>query len=143
MFLRDLVESGAMPALEMTARFAARRQEILAHNIANIDTPGFIPRQVSTRAFQEALGRAIDRRRASGGDALELEATREVRMTADGLALDPRTPSGNILFHDRSNRDLERMMADLAENVGVFRLATDLLRTRHGLIASALAERVA
>lgn len=143
MFLRDLTESGAMPVLEMTALFAARRQEVLAHNIANIDTPGFIPRQVSARAFQEALGRAIDRRRDAGGGPLEVEATRELRPAGDGLALEPRTPSGNILFHDRNNRDLERMMADLAENVGVFRLATDLLRTRHGLIASALAERVA
>ena len=146
MFLRDLTESGAIPALELTARFAARRQELLAHNIANATTPDFRPVDADPAVFQRMLGEAIDRRRTGehpeyGG--LPWRETREIRRDpATGLRLTPRTPSGHILFHDRNNRDLERMMADVVENVGVFRAATDMMRSRFQLIAGALAERV-
>lgn len=145
MFLRDLTESGAIPALELTARFAARRQELLAHNIANASTPDFRPMDADPGDFQRMLAQAIDRRRAGGspGGPLEWRETREVRHDARrGLRLLPRTPAANILFHDRNNRDLERMMADVVENVSAFRAATDMLRSRFQLIGAALAERV-
>lgn len=140
-----LVNSGAIPVLEASLRFAAGRQTLLAHNIANIDTPDFRPMDVSTADFQRALGEAIDARRARGLDEgdLPFENTREVARHADGtLTLTPRTGSGSILFHDRNNRDLERMMQDLAENVGAFRVASDLLRHRFEHLRSAIGERV-
>lgn len=142
MFIGDVVNGGAIPVLELTARFAARRQAILAHNIANLPTPGFQPTEVSPEGFQRLLGEAIARRREAGGGPLEWRETREIARDGDDLRLEPRTASRNILFHDRNNRDLERMMADLTENVAVFRVATDLLRSRYQLIGSALAERV-
>lgn len=142
MFIGDVVNGGALPVLELTAKFAARRQAVLAHNIANLSTPGFQPTEVSPQGFQRLLGDAIARRRESGGGPLDWRATREIARDGDGLRLEPRTVSRNILFHDRNNRDLERMMADQVENVGVFRVATDLLRSRYQLIGSALAERV-
>ncbi len=140
MFVRDVIGGGEIPVLELTARFAARRQELLAHNIANIDTPDFRPRDVSPSGFQRVLGEAIDRRRESG--RFEWRPTREIRRDGADLRLVPRSASGNILFHDRNERDLERMMADLSENLAVFRMATDLLRSRYGLINGALVERV-
>jgi flagellar basal-body rod protein FlgB len=108
-----LLDSGCLPVLEMTARFAARRHELLAHHIANADTPDFRPLDVSPADFQRLLG------------------------------LVPRTPSRNILFHDRNNRDLERTMQALAENTGAFRVSIDLLRSRYQAIHAAIGERVA
>jgi flagellar basal-body rod protein FlgB len=146
MILDDVVNSGAIPTLELAMRFAGRRQTILAHNIANLDTPNFQPRDVSTSDFQKLLGEAIDRRREkTGGERgpLEWQETREIRQGPGGsLRLNPRTPSSGILFHDRNNRDLERMMQDLAENVGVFRVTTDLLRSQFSQIKDAIGERV-
>ena len=64
-------------------------------------------------------------------------------MFEDGrLRLDPRTSSGNILFHDKNNRDLERTMQSLVENASMFRVATDLFRNRTTLLRDAIAERV-
>ncbi|MCC6660104.1 MAG: hypothetical protein IT437_04380 [Phycisphaerales bacterium] len=145
MFLSDLLSADAIPALEMTARFAAQRQGILAHNIANLETPNFRPVDASPAEFQRMLGRAIDDRRERGG-GLRWRDSREV-VHAGGrdpyeLRLSPRTPSGNVLFHDRNNRDEVRLMQDLVENAGVFRIATDLLRTRYQLVNNALGERV-
>jgi len=147
MFIDEVTSSGAMPALEMMVRFAGSRQRVIAHNIANIDTPNFRPMDVSPAGFQAALAEAVQRRRnATGGEhgSLEWKNTSEVQAAGDrdgGLELTPKTPSGNILFHDRNNRDLERTMQDLVENVTVFRAAVDLMRGRTELLRQAISER--
>lgn len=144
MDILGLTNAGASPALEATIRFAGQRQRLIAHNIANIETPFFQQRDVSPTAFQRELGRAIDlRNRAGGTGSLDLSRSREVHQAPDGtFTLSPSTPSGNIMFHDRNNRDVERLMQDQTENLAVFRMATDLLRTRTETLRSALAQRV-
>jgi flagellar basal-body rod protein FlgB len=145
MTITDLVNAGSIPTLELTARYAAGRQALLAHNIANISTPDFRPQDVPPREFQRVLREAIDARRRGGRMAgpLEWRPTRQIqREPGGGLRLTPRTPARGVLFHDQNNRDLERLMQDLAENVGAFRLATDLLRGRYTLLREAIGERV-
>lgn len=144
MLIDGLVNAGALPTLEMGVRFAAQRQRVLAHNIANLTTPDFRPMEVSPGAFREVLREAIDERRArTGGQTGELRwrPTRQITREADGsMRLVPGEPSGNVLFHDRNNRDLERSMQALAENVAAYRVATDLLRSRVQLLTSAIRE---
>ena len=145
MLISELSNSGAVPTLEAMVRFSGARQRIIAHNIANLDTPDFRPLDVSPTEFQKALGNAVDARRAGSGEASELpvHGTDQVRVAADGtMTLTPGTPSGNILFHDRNNRDLEGLMAQQAENVGVFRTSIELLRSRYGIMQAAISERV-
>lgn len=145
-FISDVITGGAAPSLEMTIRFAGQRQRVLAHNIANLSTPDFRPVDVSPEGFQRALGEAIATRdQQTGGmsGGLEWRETRELRKGPDGsLTLRPTTPAGGILFHDRNNRDVERLMQDHAENLAVFRTATELLRSRMQLMREAMAERV-
>jgi flagellar basal-body rod protein FlgB len=148
-FIDGLVNADSMPTIEAAAQFAARRQDVLVHNIANLSTPFFQQRTVSVRGFQSQLADAVDQRRRSHGGQrgdLNLKGSREVQSVRDSsgqmrLSLTPRTSSGNILFHDRNDRDLERSMADLAETVATFRVATDLFRTRIALLQSAITER--
>ena len=146
----QLDTAGALPVLDKAIRFAGARHTLIAHNIANLGTPGFIPADADPLAFQEHLAQAIDARREGDtgvrggrhGD-LGMGSSREIETLADGrLRLDPRTGSGNILFHDRNNRDLERTMQSLVENASVFRTATDLFRNRTALLRDAMAERV-
>jgi len=147
MFIRDLATTGAMPALEMTMRFAGQRQSILAHNIANIDTPDFRPRDADPRAFQSMLGDAIEARRARTGGAfgaLEWRETRELQHTSErgGLALRPRSHGAGVLHHDRNNTDIERMMQDVVENAAAYRVAADLLRSQRSQLQNAIGQRV-
>jgi flagellar basal-body rod protein FlgB len=146
MFLGDLLSAGAIPVLDATLRFAGARQGLINHNIANLETPNFRPMDASPQGFQRALVRAVQRRReATGGmqGNLELDDTRELRFGAGGdIELTPRTPSGNILFHDRSNADLDRLMQANAENAAVHRVSSELLRSRYQQLRDALGERV-
>ncbi len=139
-----ITTAGSLPALEAMIRFSGSRHRLIASNIANIDTPDYRPRDVDPSGFQRMLAEAIDRRRRqTGGDKgeLRLEGTGEVRIGRDGsIVLDPDTPSGNVLFHDRNDRDLERLMQDLAENSAAFRVATDLYRHEMDRIRGAIRE---
>ena len=110
-------------------------------NIANLDTPGYRPVDVSVDAFRAQLGEAIDARRAGGGD-LTLRSSEEVRVRADGLDLMPSPTADGILFHDGNDRDLERTMQRLVENFEVFRTASRLLQTQYSMLDAAIAERV-
>ncbi len=143
--IKDLANAGAMPALELTLRFAGARQKIIAHNIANLDTPNFQPKDVSPEEFQGVLADAIQTRRSGGGGAsgeFEWRETRQIRRSgADGLRLEPRSESPGVLYHDRNNRDLERTMQDMVENAGMYRVASDLLRQRYSLLRAAIGER--
>lgn len=145
MLIGELANSGAAPALEQVLRFAAQRQRVLAHNIANLETPDFRPLDVSPLKFQESLRKAIaERRQRTGGELGELhvESTDEVEQTESGsLRLLPKTSSGNILYHDRNNRDLERLMQGLAENTFAYRTAGDLLRRHNDMLRSAISQR--
>ncbi|MCE2966135.1 MAG: flagellar basal body rod protein FlgB [Phycisphaerales bacterium] len=145
MLFDSLTTSGSIPTLEKLYSFTASRHRLISHNIANISTPDFRQADVSVSNFQEQLRDAVARRRAETGGMhgdLTLNETSEVKPAADGrLVLTPTTPSGNILYHDRSNRDLEKLMQDLVENTMTFRMASDLLRSRFELLRAAIAER--
>jgi len=146
MLIRDLTTADAMPALEAMMRFAEQRQALINGNIANLDTPGYITRDVSPADFQRRLGEAIDDRRSRDGGSrgpLEIRHGRESEPTPGGsFRLTPRTPSGNVLFHDRNERDLEGLMQDLVENTGAFRVAAQLYKNRLDLLGQAVALRV-
>lgn len=136
---------GSLPALERTLQFTGARHRLILHNIANFDTPNYQPQDVDPRSFQAALAEAVDDRRGAGrtvGD-LHVKDTRQIAFQPGATHLHPRTPSSNILFHDRNNRDLERTMQSLAENAMAFRAAADIYRSRMGLVKEAIRERVA
>jgi flagellar basal-body rod protein FlgB len=140
-----LTNADSIPALERLVQFSGARHRILVHNVANLDTPGFRPVDVSVEAFQSKLGAAIDERRerrGNGGGPLEPESSGEVRFGANRLDLQPRPTGDNILFHDGNDRDPERLMQGLVENFMAFRTAADLLRSRFDLINTAIRGRI-
>lgn len=146
MQIRDLATSGALPALEMAVRYAGARQRLLAHNIANVETPNFVATDVSPRTFQRVLGEAIDQRRARTGGAfgeLSWRPTRDVVPGAEpgSLRLRPVGAHGGVLAHDRNATDLERLMQDMVENATAYRVATDLYRAQRGTLQAAIAQR--
>lgn len=146
MLIDQVTNAGAAPALEMVIRFAGARQREIAHNVANLTTPGFRPVASSVGGFQEMLREAIDARRSGTGGMhgdLAWRPQAGFRRGADGgLEFEPRVGNDGLVFQDHAQRDLERQMQALAENAGAFRMATDLLRQQTGVMRGAMAERV-
>ncbi len=142
----DGVTNGeGIDVLERLFQFAGQRHRLIVNNIANLDTPGFRPVDLSVSAFQQQLSKAIDARRDQSGPAgrtLLLEDSDQVEFRPGGLVVHPEPTGENLLFHDENDRNLERIMQDLVENFLAFRTAADLLRSRFALINTAIRERL-
>ena len=130
MYLSNLTNRGATPALMKTLAFNEARLKMIADNVANIHTPGYRTKQLSVRAFQRALREAMDAKGNDPNKPFVVRSDREVMTDRSGLLR--VTPSEksveNILFHDGTNQSIERQMADLAETGMMHDLATTLLR---------------
>ncbi len=133
-----------LSVLERLVQFAGQRHRLIVNNIANFDTPGYRPLDVSVQDFRKQLGEAIDARRVSAhrGGSLEIEDSAQIEFRAGSMTLHPTPIGDNILFHDGNDRDLDRTMQDLVENFLTFRVATELMRSRYDILRSAIAERV-
>lgn len=143
--IQGMFDHGATPTLERMLQFTSARHGVLTHNIANLDTPYFRPRDLDPKAFQAQLGEAVERRRRRPDPVageLPLRDSRAVRFGRDGLDVRPQTVDENILFHDRNNRDLERIMQDLAENTLMHNASVEFLRGEFELLRMAIRERV-
>jgi flagellar basal-body rod protein FlgB len=124
----DVLNAEAIPVLERLAQFSGHRHRLIVNNIANFDTPGYRPVDMSVSDFQKQLTEAVDERRAGRKPAT--------------FEIDPEPKADNILFHDGNDRDLERTMQDLVENFLTFRVASELMRSRFDLINTAIRERI-
>jgi flagellar basal-body rod protein FlgB len=136
-----LFQSGAMPVLERMVQFTSARHGVIANNIANLSTPHFRPKDLSVEAFQRQLSRAVDRRRDTNhpmDGPLEIDNTREFRFRDGGIDAQPQHLDENILFHDRNNRDLERIMQDMVENQMTHSTSLELLKSEFDLLKMAI-----
>lgn len=143
--IQGLTQSGVTPVLQRMIQFTAARHGVLTHNIANLSTPYFKPRDLDPHKFQARLAEAVDRRRRQPGATsgpLEMRNTRQMRFREDGIEIRPEFTHENILFHDRNNRDLERIMQDLAENTLAHNAAVELLKSEFEILRVAISERV-
>jgi flagellar basal-body rod protein FlgB len=108
--------------LKQRLSWLARRQEVLAKNIANADTPGYKPSDLKPQAFDDALKSALKPIRPAATDPDHLRG-------GSSLASEPRvitqrkayetTPTGNAVV-------LEEQMAKVNETTLSHRLTTEL-----------------
>ena len=144
MWIDRLVGSDVTHGLQLTARYAEQRHQMLAENIANIDTPDYHNQRLDPDAFQSALREAFDVAHRSGSKRLNLRSNAQFSTDpAGGLHVSPATePAPNILFHDGTNARLEAMMAGVQENTLTHRLALNLLRGRFDTLKQAIRGRL-
>lgn len=77
------------------------RNEVIAQNIANVDTPGYKRKTVS---FEEQLRQAMDKKDFKKGDVDKID----IRVTVDNKSLSMRLDGNNV--------DIDNEMAQLAKN---------------------------
>jgi flagellar basal-body rod protein FlgB len=135
--LSGLFDSTNIPVLGEVLNFAQARHGVLAGNIANVNTPGYRTRDLSEAAFQEQLKEAIDQARS--GQPLS-------PGLANSQAGDPlrnvRASLENILYHDDTNLDLEKQVAEISKNQLLHNFALTVMTDQFALLESAISERV-
>ena len=113
--------------------FAQRRQEILAGNVANLDTPDYRARDLDLGDFQNALAESIQ---AAERRPANIEPT-----TRDDLFAGPRKATEQVVFHDGSDVSMEQQVKEIAKNQHLHSLAVTTMRSQFALLRAAITER--
>ncbi len=115
----------------------SHRQEILAQNIANSDTPGYKARDLKAFKFEDLVRRENAGLGMSTTEKSHLGGQRKrVRDFADAEDRKPyeTSPNGNSVV-------LEEQMAKMNETSISYRLASELYKKHLGMIKMALGKR--
>ncbi|MBN1911118.1 MAG: flagellar basal body rod protein FlgB [Pirellulales bacterium] len=137
--LNGLFNSTTIPVMEQVVNFTEARQNILAGNIANLNTPGYEVQDLSVGDFQERLAHAIQCRRQpevyrSPGEPTDPDEPTELAE----VSKDPR----NILYHDKSNVGLEFQVTEMVKNQIQHNMALAIMSNQFRLLQTAISERI-
>jgi len=129
--------TGPLGVLKQRLDWLDHRQQVLARNIANSDTPGFRPSDVEPFQFRATLGGALAPVRVAATTPNHLAGTlasaSEWKERRDHDPVEA-TPNGNAV-------DLEEQMAKLNEVSASSHLTTQLYRKYLGMIRTAASAR--
>jgi flagellar basal-body rod protein FlgB len=119
----DLFSTDSITALDKGLDASALRQQVIANNVANINTPGFKKQDVS---FEDELAAAIEPGHFAGGSSL---ADVDIKVT---------TAKGTSMRYDGNNVDIDEEMSKLAENNIRYQAMSKLMSERFGGLKSVI-----
>ncbi len=129
--------STSIPVLEQVVNFAQSRHNVLAGNLANLDTPGYRVRDLSTEKFESRLKEALHARdQQSGPNSLG----NPLRSRPAELSEVSRGIEG-MVYHDESNVGIEQQIAEINKNQARHNLALAIMTSQFRLLQAAISER--
>lgn len=140
-------EMSTISILEQIAKFAERRQQVLAGNIANIDTPGYRMRDLPIDKFEAALKEAIENRAVASSGSSEGVAADSTKpkiedfFTDDLFRAEVATPK-NLTFQDANNRSIEHQTMEMTKNAMMQAFAIELLSSQYRILETVISERL-
>ncbi len=131
-FLEDQTMAGMASYLTRLSK----RQQIVASNVANIDTPGYKTKDISFHATMEQL---------LAPSSLPMQTLRPEHNTLSELRFTPAEPvvfevPGLQVRPDKNNVDLDREMLKLSETSFGYSMMIQLLKSKFKTIASSINE---
>lgn len=124
-------------AVKGRLKWLTQRQEVLAQNIANADTPKYKASDLKAFKFKDVLSRENSQVRMSVTDAShQLGARRRIRDFAEEVERNPyeTAPNGNSVV-------LEEQLAKVNENHTKHQLVTQLYKKHLSMITTAVRSR--
>lgn len=117
----------------MTRRMTwlGERQQVLAQNIANADTPGYAAQDIKEPSFKELMGGASSRLAMAATAPGHIRAGDATKAAVDRTPDTERTTSGNSVV-------LEDQMMKVSKTAMDFQLTTNLYRKHIAMIKTAL-----
>ncbi len=133
--LNGLFNATTIPVLEQVVSFAQDRHQVLAGNVANIDTPGYRTRDLPPELFEQSLKQALRKR----------DENQQAGLTGYKRPSDPfaqvRDGVKDLVRHDESNVGFESQITEIAKNQMTHNLAMTVLNNQFQLLGAAISER--
>lgn len=137
MISSSLFDSTSVPVLEQVVNFTQRRHDILAGNIANLDTPGYRVRDLSPDKFHARLKSAIDEQDSSSSS----RSLSGVATSHDNPINEVDEDFQRMLYHDDSNVALEEQVLEISKNQIQHNTAISVMVSQFRLLQAAITER--
>lgn len=144
--LDSLLNTTTIPLLEKMAAFGERRQEVLAGNIANIDTPLYKMRDLPVNDFQQALQEAVRHRGSVPPSDVTLQSPGQARTGVDSyfpaeLFKAREAASDNLTFYDANNRSIEKQVTEMTKNSMMQQFAVEIMSAQMNMLQMVISER--
>jgi flagellar basal-body rod protein FlgB len=139
-----LLSNPTIRMLEQTMSFTEQRHQVLAEDIANVDTPGYVQRDLSVAQFQKTLREAVKRNRESFNSAFEPASGDTMAFEPGGSRVQtvPQEKPVGVPFHDRGVRSMEYLMSEMADNALAHNVAAQFLKSRYDQLARAITMKI-
>ena len=137
-----LLDNTPLPVLGQGMSFTEQRQQVLAANVATIDTPGSRQQDLPVHQFTAALGEAIVRRDTQSPWRFGMQARRDVDVIAGRTRVRQARVDGQTNFYDGADRSVEQLMSEMGKNALWHNLAAELYRQQSQLMQTAIRERI-
>lgn len=133
----SLADLNVLSALKIKMGWHQTRQNVLAENVANADTPGYRARELRPPDFSTLLNDG-----PSTGPAMMRTNNLHIGGTVSGLSSFRIDDSGDYEVSPSGNAvNLEDQMMNVAENQMDFQLVTNLYSRSLGLLRTAISRR--
>ncbi len=132
------LSNSTLPALEQTAVFAQKRHQLLAGNLANLDTPNYRTRDLSLTEFQAQLKSATDPSRPTATTYVPGKGQQPI--TQQQAIENARDVSKQILYHDGGDVSLEQQVTEISKNQSMHNTAIALMRSQFQTLQVAIRE---
>jgi flagellar basal-body rod protein FlgB len=135
--MHRLLDNTTIPLLGESIHFTEARHNILVGNVANLDTPGYIARDLSVQSFQERLADAIETRRkppVSLADVMQAASEDPLREVRDATQ--------SILRHDGANVGMEQQVLEISKNQFLHNLAISVMGSQFRLLQAMISEHL-
>jgi flagellar basal-body rod protein FlgB len=147
--LPSLFKSTTFESLEQTISFAERRHNILASNIANMDTPDYQTRDLSVDDFQASIKDLIATRKRQADESptmrfsvLQQNEASDLTAARDLAVQKVHDAMRQVVYNDGSNDNLELQVTEAAKNKSLHEVAVALLRSQFKALQMAISENV-
>ncbi len=129
------IDDKTTQALAASLKYRQLRQELIASNIANAETPGYKAKKID---FEEALSRALD-----VDDEMKMQTTDSKHFNVGNGGFNNLEPEihddpNGIVSPDGNTVDRDQEMADMAENKIMYDASVQLLNKKLGLMKYAI-----
>ena len=132
------LSNSTLPALEQTAVFAQKRHQLLAGNLANLDTPDYKTRDLSLTEFQAQLKAATDPSKSSATTYVPGKGQQPI--TQQQALEKARDVSKQILYHDGGDVSLEEQVTEISKNQSMHNTVIALMRSQFQTLQVAIRE---
>lgn len=142
-----IFQSTTIPIMEQVVGFTEARQNVLAGNIANLDTPGYKVRDLSMEDFQGRLKRAVNTRnhraayRSPGEGPVGTSGSRGVNITPVSNIASVAKDSKTIMRHDGDNVGMEFQVSEMVKNQLQHNMALSIMISQFRLLQAAISEK--